>query len=40
MIIIVVDSIEIVVKSELVNVVKKVCIDGFCKGKVLMNIVV
>lgn len=40
MIIIAVDSIEIVVKSELVNVVKKVCIDGFCKGKVLMNIVV
>ncbi|VDY44969.1 trigger factor [Salmonella enterica subsp. enterica serovar Daytona] len=33
------DSIETAVKSELVNVAKKVRIDGFRKGKVPMNIV-
>lgn len=33
------DSIENAVKSELVNVAKKVRIDGFRKGKVPMNIV-
>ncbi|MCL2897600.1 trigger factor [Brenneria tiliae] len=33
------DSIESAVKSELVNVAKKVRIDGFRKGKVPMNIV-
>ncbi|TMR10043.1 trigger factor, partial [Escherichia coli] len=33
------DSIETAVKSELVNVAKKVRIDGFRKGKVRMNIV-
>ncbi|TWW07797.1 trigger factor, partial [Klebsiella sp. ME-303] len=31
------DSIENAVKSELVNVAKKVRIDGFRKGKVPMN---
>lgn len=33
------DSIETAVKSELVNVAKKVRIDGFRKGKVPMNVV-
>ena len=33
------DSIENAVKSELVNVAKKVRIDGFRKGKVPMNVV-
>lgn len=33
----VVDSTEIVAKSESANAVKKACTDGPCKGKALTN---